>query len=404
MSSENLRKNMKILTNPIGQMASQSVTITKIEAWACRQPIDNPVWTSFGIMTDRPAVFVRLEDAEGCFGWGEIFANWPAAGAEHRVNLLEKDIAELVLGKQFQLPDELFHYLDKATAIRALQCGEWGPFRQVTAGLDIALWDLFARRAGKPMSVYINNEASNRILTYASGIHIASAGPMIENSRKAGFETFKVKVGFDMGDDIDQLSDVMATLLPNERLCADANQVWDLDAAIVFTERAAEFNLLWLEEPLRADIADTNWSALAAKSSTPLAGGENIAGFSAFDSAIALDALSVIQPDVAKWGGTTGCLAVAKSVIAAGKTYCPHFLGGGVGLAASAHLLAAVGGKGRLEVDVNENILRDAFRPVGEAVSDGHWQLSSKPGLGIETLPEGVKKVTTHYCQVSSSR
>lgn len=391
------------MANPTVKKAEQSVTITKIEAWACRQPIDNPVRTSFGIMKDRPAVFVRLEDAEGCFGWGEIFANWPAAGAEHRVSLLEMDVAELVLGKQFQRPGELFYYLDKATSIRALQCGEWGPFRQVIAGLDTALWDMFARRAGKPLSTYINNEASDSIPGYASGIHIANSGPMIENARKAGFKTFKVKVGFDMGDDIDQLSEVFSALLPNERLCADANQAWDLDAGIAFAERTAEFNLLWLEEPLRADTTDTNWSALAAKSSTPLAGGENIAGFSAFDNAIVLGAHSVIQPDVAKWGGITGCLAVAKSVISAGKTYCPHFLGGGIGLTASAHLLAAVGGKGRLEVDVNENILRDAFKPAGEAMSNGRWQLSSEPGLGIEALPEEVKKTTTHYCQVSSS-
>jgi D-galactarolactone cycloisomerase len=48
-------------------------------------------------MQDRPAVFVRVEDTDGAFGWGEIFANWPSAATEHRVNLLARDIGPLVL-------------------------------------------------------------------------------------------------------------------------------------------------------------------------------------------------------------------------------------------------------------------------------------------------------------------
>ena len=120
-----------------------SMVIRRIDTYVYRCPVDRPVATSFGIMRDRPAVFVRIEDQKGAFGWGEIFANWPAAGAEHRANLLMKDVADLVLGVELQTPRDLFHKLESETRIRAIQCGELGPFRQVTAGLDIALWDLF---------------------------------------------------------------------------------------------------------------------------------------------------------------------------------------------------------------------------------------------------------------------
>lgn len=64
-------------------MTKHPVTITRIEAFAFRAPIKTPVETSFGRMSDRPAVFLRIEDADGAFGQGEVFANWPAAGAEH---------------------------------------------------------------------------------------------------------------------------------------------------------------------------------------------------------------------------------------------------------------------------------------------------------------------------------
>ena len=76
------------------------INIARIQAWAFRSPTKKPVATSFGVMHDRPAVLVRVEDDDGAFGWGEIWTNWPAAGAEHRVRLLEMDVAHLALSTQ----------------------------------------------------------------------------------------------------------------------------------------------------------------------------------------------------------------------------------------------------------------------------------------------------------------
>ena len=60
--------------------------------------------------------------------------------------------------------------------------------------------------------------------------------------------------------------------------------------------------------------------------------------------------IEVIQPDARKWAEVTGCVAVAGKAIAASRRYCPHYLGGGIGLIASAHILAAVGGDGLTEI------------------------------------------------------
>ena len=91
-----------------------------------------------------------------------------------------------------------------------------------------------------------------------------------------------------------------------------------------------------------------------------------------FDSLIESSYLSIVQPDLAKWGGLTKIVPVAKKIIAAGKRYCPHYLGGGVGLLASAHALAAVGGEGILEVDINQNPLRTIFvEPVSGVLKLG---------------------------------
>ncbi|MCX7274523.1 MAG: hypothetical protein NTV19_15370 [Burkholderiales bacterium] len=68
----------------------------------------------------------------------------------------------------------------------------------------------------------------------------------------------------------------------------------------------------------------------------------------------------------------------------AGLRYCPHWLGGGIGLLASAHLLAAVGGEGLLEVDANPNPLRTLLAPRLSTVIDGVVQLGNDPGIGVE--------------------
>lgn len=373
-------------------------TIHKLDAFAFREDIVTPVPLSFGIMRQRSAVFVRLEDSDGAYGWGEVFANWPAAGAEHRCRLAAEDVADVFLGKSFAHPSDLFALLSDRTAIRALQCGEWGPFGQVIAGLDTAMWDLFARRAGKPLARFLNPEASKSVAAYASGIRPGAAAEEIEKSRGRGFDQFKVKVGFARDNEIELLARLSDGLERSERLCVDANQAWDEASALDFLRGTEAFNLAWVEEPVIATASETVWRRLAEATRTPLAGGENIAGLQDFQRAIAAGHLGVLQPDVAKWGGVTGCLAVARDAIAAGRTYCPHYLGGGIGLAASAHVLAAAGGSGALEVDVNPNSLREAFGDLPGTMTGKGWLLGAAPGLGIEALPDALAGHQTCHC------
>ena len=71
---------------------------------------------------------------------------------------------------------------------------EAGPFSQVITGLDIALWDLIARREHTSVRVLLNSNAPNRVPVFASGIHVTAAEEMINSAREAGFVNFKVKI------------------------------------------------------------------------------------------------------------------------------------------------------------------------------------------------------------------
>jgi D-galactarolactone cycloisomerase len=164
----------------------------------------------------------------------------------------------------------------------------------------------------------------------------------------------------------------------------DANQGWRVDDALSGVRMCADHGAIWIEEPIAADRPLTEWTTLANESPIALAGGENINRLSDFETVIAARIFRYLQPDVAKWGGVSGCLEAARLARGAGMIYCPHFLGSGIGLMASAHLLAATGGDGLLEIDVNPNPHRDALLGGALPLVLGSIQLSEAAGIGIE--------------------
>ncbi len=355
-----------------------------------RVPLDRPVITSFGTLRARWALWVCVRDPDGVEGWGEVWCNFPDSGALHRCRLLQEVFTPLLPALCGADPAQLSAQITARTRILRLQSAEYGPLDQCAAGLDVAIWDLYARRLGQPLYEVLHRAlqpttpppASPRVRAYASGINPQGAGQTLERAAQAGHRAFKVKVGF--GDDIDLRTLHEARAAAGDRwLAADANQGWTLEQAQAFLPQLEKFKLAWMEEPLAADASAADWQALKAHAPMPLAAGENINHLPAFDIALQHWGLGVMQPDLAKWGGFTGCLEVVRQGRAHGVMYCPHYLGGGIGLMASAHLLAASGQDGLLEMDVNPNPLRTEALSGALAPQEGWVSLPDSPGLGL---------------------
>jgi D-galactarolactone cycloisomerase len=374
-------------------MTSQAFTVRSIQALCYRYPLSTPVVTSFGRMLDRPAVFVRVEDDDGHVGWGEVWSNFPSTGAEHRSRLVNEILGPAILGRVVDKPGEIFRILRDGIAVLALQCGEPGPFAQAIAGIDLAVWDLYARRQAVPLWKLLGGK-SRTIRVYASGINPTGSRKMAEAAIGRGHRALKLKIGFEPMADRANLA-LLRDLVGNGILAADANQAWSLASALDVMPQFAEFDLAWLEEPIRADRPWEEWQKLSESVGVPLAAGENIASSEGFEQALDDNVLRVVQPDIAKWGGLTIGSEIARDILKAGKIFCPHYLGGGIGLLASAHLLAAVGGEGLLEVDANDNPLRDRFCGPVARITDGRVTLSDVPGLGIEPDLASIEQYRT---------
>ena len=116
--------------------------ISKLETLLFRAPIEEPLRTSFGVLTSRPALLVRAEDADGAVGWGEIWCVFPPCGAEHRAALVATLLAPIVTGEDWSDPAAAYDAMTRRThgTLYQWRSGLW-------RGLPIADWtglDVFA--------------------------------------------------------------------------------------------------------------------------------------------------------------------------------------------------------------------------------------------------------------------
>ena len=373
-------------------MADSSIDIARIETFCLRADVDNLPISSLGAMSARNGLLVRIEDSHGAFGWGEVWCNFPPHAGQSRQRLLHDVIAPEIIGKTFARPDDLRAGLEDRWRIMALHVGEPGPFGSAIAGLDMAVWDLYARRQGKPLAAALATGASSNVKVYASSPKPTEIPRLVDSLVAAGHTAVKLKVGHDPRIDEDLVRAVREAAGPGMAIMVDANQIWDRDQAVENINRLAAYDLTFAEEPISALAPSADWVALADQAKVALAAGENICDDAMYNRHLADGALRFYQPDVAKWGGIGGCASVARRIVDGGFTYCPHFMGTALGLAASMHLLAAAGGPGFVELDANPNPLRTDLCGINLAVRDGRVSIPTAPGIGVIPDKEALQR------------
>lgn len=363
-----------------------SITPEALEVFYFEAPLKQPRKNAFGAMNVRPALIVRMRDASGAQGLGEVFCNWPVFGGHHRARIVSDLLAPLVLGRRYRSPLHLFDALVAATNAIKVQCDESGPFDQAIAGLDIAAWDCVARRRGLALHALLAVDSSRRatpLLVYASALTAERLDTLVPRLRDAGVQGFKLKVGFGLEDDLRALARLREVVGRQATVMIGANQRWTLPHAREAAAALSVHDVAWLEEPLPATARLESWRALSRQSPVPLAAGENIRGLKRFIEFLSSGVLSFVQPDPIKWGGLSYFAPIAAMARKTGARLCPHYLGGAVGLLATGHALSAVGADW-FELDVTENPLREALVQPSPRLEEGRLTLPNGSGLGVE--------------------
>ncbi len=374
---------------------SGAFEIARLDVYALEAKIETPVTTSFGSIPARVSALLRIEDTDGHAGWGEIWGNFPSITCAYRAALACKVLPEPLLGAAVETPGAFCIQLANKLRVLAVQAAEPGPISAVLAATNQALWDLAARRQALPLRRALNEDAGETVPVYASGLNPTDSVEVAVRAREAGHRAFKLKIGF--GDDVDRrnLHGLRLTMKEGEQLFVDANQRWSLGEALGQITMLEAMDVDWWEEPMLAEAPASDWRVLRDSTLLPLAGGENLRDMDAFRTAFSY--LAFVQPDLGKWGGIDGCLAIARSALKHNCTYCPHWLSGGVGLMHSAHLLAAAGGDGLLEVDANPNPLRSRVVDPATGIFEGRLHMVDTPGIGIESPIDDLSEFVTMH-------
>ena len=226
------------------------------------------------------------------------------------------------------------------------------------------------------------------VSVYASSPNPDRIDAHVDEVLAEGHRAIKLKVGFELARDEALVAGVRERAGEDVELMIDANQSWDVEEAEEAITRLARHDLRFVEEPIAGFSPASDWGALARRVAVPLAGGENIPTLEALRVLAEAGGVGVFQPSITKFGGVSGWIETTALARAQGIAVCPHYMGTGLGLAASLQMLALVEGSERHELDSNDNPLRTELGPLDLSLEDGRVAVPGGPGVGFEPEPD----------------
>jgi L-alanine-DL-glutamate epimerase-like enolase superfamily enzyme len=324
-------------------------------------------------------LLVRVETDSGLVGWGEAFgfSVWPATREAIR-NL----VGPLAVGRDERDIGALMADLNRKLHI----VGRTGPVVYGLAGLDIALWDIAGKAAGKPISALLGGARHAKLPAYSSLMRYTDPALVAKNAAMAvarGYTAIKLhEIG------VAQVKAAREAIGPGIKLMMDVNCPWSVDEALAIAEQVRPYDLHWFEEPVWPPEDFAALAEVRRKSGIPVTAGENAMSPKNFEQMFIAGAVDIAQPSVTKIGGITPMLeiaALAREHHVKLVPHCPYF---GPGLLASVHIAAAFEEETMIEyswADLGANPLGDAIE-----VKDGYIQVPTGPGLGRDPDPQVI--------------
>ena len=360
--------------------------ITKVEAILLRPR--GAIDTSIGDGS-QDGVLVRVHTDEGITGLGEIDSSpWVAkaiieAPASHK---LCNGLASLLVGENPLEIGRLWQKMYKGS----LYFGRRGAAIHAISGIEIALWDIAGKAAGKPIHALLGGARRDRIKAYASTLMPdtpAEAARTVEAQIRAGFKAVKLGWG-----PLGQSAELDIALVAAARkaggealdLMIDIGKGWtSAREGIDRAKRMEDYRPYWIEEPFWPDDY-AKYAALAAAVATPIAGGEEEATLADFERLVETGHVEILQPDVTRAGGISECLRVADYARRRGRRCVLHAWSTGIIKAATLQVLAAMEEAEYMEycvqtTDLNQRLVAERFPLV-----EGDVMIPTGPGLGIE--------------------
>lgn len=360
--------------------------ITSVETRLLYVPFAQPqVWAS-GARPGSTRLLVTLQTDEGLTGYGETICLH-----EFIQPVLEKTIAPLVIGEDPHNIERVHrkvegagYYHHKRAAVAAL------------AGVELAMWDLVGKSAGKPLH-QLWGGCFRRLIPTIAYLHVRPPAELAEEAADyvaKGWTTVKVKIGMDPTNDIEAMRAVREAIGPEVRLRADVNGAWTPGTARRQLVKLEELDLEFVEQPLMLDDL-VGHAALRRSSRVPICIDEGAFTTTDVLTIIRLEAADVILVDGHEAGGWFQARKQAAIAEAAGIPVGIHSGGElGLSLAANLHLAAATPNL-TIAIDSNYHGMPDDIITERFSYQGGALAVPEGPGLGVEIDWDKVERYTT---------
>jgi L-alanine-DL-glutamate epimerase-like enolase superfamily enzyme len=368
------------------------VKITRIETI----PIRVPLKTEFAIRSGRggahtasPFFLVKVHTDAGLTGIGEASCTPRWSGEDHvtGAHLIRNYLEPLLVGED---PAEVAALAQKFRLAFAAN-------HFTKAAVEMALWDLAGKIAGKPLYELLGGKVRESVPTKwsVSGVEPDKAADIAMWAVNQGFRAMKVKVGLDPDGDVARVKAVRDAIGPHIKLGVDANGGWSPENAEKTIERLRAENIYFVEQPLPPEEIIAT-AELRRRIGLPVIADESIGTLQDARALAIAGAADVFSIYVGKAGGIGPASAIARFAAGAGiKCTLGSNLELGVGSAAMTHLALASAGVAAEEYPCDiigpfyyeDDIVREPM-----PISPGQARANSRPGLGVELDEEKVRK------------
>ena len=305
--------------------------ISEIETRTAVVPLPKPVAWSNVRVSAREFLFVWIRTESGAEGMGFTVGSRFPGGARVIQAVVDHVLKPVLAGRD---PDEI-ERLWEDMYFRGLLLGTRGALMRALSAVDIALWDLLAKRCGRRLCDMLGRYRES-VPAYASGGYyyeddadrdLALLEEEVRRHLDLGFTDIKMKVGRRAWrEELRRVERVLEVAGPGVRVAVDANHAWrDVASAITDLRTIDDLGLWWIEEPFLPDQVDAA-ARLADKLTTPLATGEIEAGRWAFRAIQEAGAAAIFQADATVAGGISEWLKIAGMAAASDIPIAPHWV------------------------------------------------------------------------------
>src|SRR5215469_5038906 len=278
-------------------------------------------WTHMAIL------LVKVETDDGLTGWGEAFGHAIAAATKAT---LDSMVAKHFIGRD---PTDISGLM--AEMFQRLHLfGRNGSVIYALSAIDIALWDIAGKRAGKPIHALLGANGARELTAYASLLRYGEPAVVARMAARAAGEGYRFIKLHEI--EVPQVKAAREAIGPDVNLMCDTNCPWSVPQAAEMAQAFKPYKLYWLEEPVWPP-EDHDGLAQVRQVGVPIAAGENAAGAHDFRHMFAVGAIDIAQPSMTKIGGIGEMRKIAALAGVAGARLVPHCAYFGPGFLASLH-------------------------------------------------------------------